>query len=64
MANRLKLPTAKSDPSWFIYRIVGARKGYLGLIRAPTAEAAIEVAIEEFKLTSESRSRLIAERRG
>jgi hypothetical protein len=64
MPDCLQRPTAKSDFSWFIYRIAGSRKGYLGLIRAPTAEAAIEVASKEFKLTGEARSSLIAERRG
>jgi hypothetical protein len=58
-----KSPATTTDHDWFIYRTTASRTGYLGLIRAPTAEAAIAKAAEEFKITAKDRKRLIAQRR-
>jgi hypothetical protein len=50
--------------SWFIYRISGWRAGHIGTVRAPTAEAAIQQAIREYKITDPvEQSKLIAQRR-
>jgi gamma-glutamylcysteine synthetase len=48
--------------SWDIYRIKGTPAAFIGIVEAPTAEAAIERAIEEFNIKGKARLRLIARR--
>jgi hypothetical protein len=56
-------PTPPRDHNWDIYRLTGTPAKFVGRVRAPTMEAAIKTALEEFKIDPRFQSRLIAQRR-
>jgi hypothetical protein len=45
---------------WLVYRIGGARAAYLGAVKAPDRESALDLALDEFELAPPDRKRLIA----
>ena len=56
-----KKPAPKEMHSWRIHRTPAA---YIGIVEASDEEAAIQAAIEKFKVTnSDERKRLVAQRR-
>jgi hypothetical protein len=57
-------PAPKEMHSWRIHRIRSTPAAYIGIVEAPDEEAAIQVAIKEFKITdSDEQKRLVATRR-
>jgi hypothetical protein len=57
-------PTTKRDNrSWSVYRLRGTPAQLVGIVHIqPDEQAAIKLAIEEFKIPENQRSRLIARR--
>jgi hypothetical protein len=62
---RQEAKRAAPDPDhwWTIRRIKGNVAAVVGIVKAPDAETAIKVAIEEFEIVGEARKRLVAQRR-
>jgi hypothetical protein len=59
---RRAMPKPKSTPTWRIH-VIRKKGEYLGTVEAPTAEAAVQVAIKEYDITDpERRKRLVASR--
>jgi hypothetical protein len=58
-----KRPTEQQSHSWSIYRLRGTPAQLLGIVHGqPDERAAIQKAIEEFKIPENHRNRLIARR--
>jgi hypothetical protein len=52
-ARRPSYPKSRKENSiWLAYRIGGARAAFLGHVTAPTREAALQAAFDEFEITS------------
>jgi hypothetical protein len=60
-ATKPKRQTDK-DVAWQISRIKGTPAAHIGRVMAPTAEAAIAKAIEQYKVRPEVQDRLVARR--
>ena len=59
-----KRPTKQPNHSWSVYRLRGTPAQLIGIVYDQSDEqAAIERAIDEFKVPQNQRSRLIARRR-
>jgi hypothetical protein len=59
-----KKPAPKEMRSWRIHRIRSTPAAYIGIVEAPDEEAAIQAAIEKFKVTNpDQQKRLVAQRR-
>jgi len=55
-------PEKKRTPTWQISRLRGTPAAFVGLIDAPTEAKAKELAIKQFAIRPEDRTRLIAVR--
>ena len=57
-----KKPAPKEMHSWRIHRIRSTPPAYIGVVEAPHEEAAIQAAIEKFKVTNaDEQKRLVAQ---
>ena len=64
MTRMAKRPTKQPDHSWAVYRLRGTPAQLIGIVHdQPDEQAAINHAIEEFKVPANQRDRLIARRR-
>jgi hypothetical protein len=64
VAAMAKRPTKQSNHSWSVYRLRGTPAQLIGIVYdQPDEQAAIQRAIEEFKVPANQRDRLIARRR-
>jgi hypothetical protein len=58
-----KRPTQQQTHCYAVYHIRGTPARLIGIVYAPDEQSAIDKAIDEFKVQSNQRGRLIAQRR-